>query len=66
MGNDASNKQETTRIREALAPVPVLGILPHYKGLSDEDVFAGIAGQDFKSDLSQILTRLEEQLNGGA
>ncbi len=66
VGNDASSEQETTKIREALAPVPVLGILPHYQGLSDEDVFAGIAGQEFKSDLSQILTKLEEQLNGGA
>lgn len=66
VGNDASSEQETTKIREALAPVPVLGILPYYEGLSDEDVFAGIAGQDLKSDLSQILTKLEQQLNGDA
>ena len=66
VGNDASSEQETTRIREALAPVPVLGILPHYGGLSDEDVFAGTAGQALKLDLSQILTKLEEQLNGEA
>lgn len=66
VGNDASSEQETTNIREALAPVPVLGILPHYERLSDEDVFARMAGQDLKSDLSQILTKLEEQLKGDA
>ena len=66
VGNDASSEQETTNIREALAPVPVLGILPHYEGLSDEDVFAGASGSNLKSDLSQILTKLEEQLNGDA
>ncbi len=66
VGNDASSEQETTRIREALAPVPVLGILPHYEGLSDEEVFAGTAGQALKLDLSQILAKLEKQLNGEA
>ena len=66
LGNNVGSDQEAAEIRESISQMPLLGILSQYPGLQDDDVFAGASGSNLKSDLSQILTKLEEQFNGDA
>jgi len=66
LSNNVSNDQEAAQIRESIPQMPLIGTLGHYPRLQDDDVFAGASGSKLKSDLSQILTKLEEQLIGDA
>ncbi len=66
LGNNVSRAEEADRIQHSIPQVSLLGTLGHYPELQDDDVFAGVSGSNLKSDLSQILTKLEEQLNGDA
>ena len=66
LGNNVNSDEEADRIQQSIPQVPLLGTLGHYPELQDDDVFAGASGSDLKSDLSHILTKLEEQLNGDA
>jgi len=66
LGNNVGSDQEAARIRGSISQMPVIGTLSHYPGLQDDDVFAGVGGNNLKSDLSQILTKLKQQLDGDA
>ena len=66
LGNNVGSDQEAARIRGSISQMPVIGTLSHYPGLQDDDVFAGASGSNLKSDLSQILTKLKQQLDGDA
>ncbi|MCK4323396.1 MAG: AAA family ATPase [Armatimonadetes bacterium] len=66
LGNNVSSDEEADQIQQSIPQMPLLGTLGHYPQLQDDDVFAGASGSNLKSDLSQILTELEEQLNGDA
>ncbi len=66
LGNNVSSEEEADRIQQSIPQMPLLGTLGHYPQIQDDDVFAGASGSNLKSDLSQILTKLETQLDGDA
>ena len=55
LGNNAATQHDAEVIRESFTQLPVAGVLPHYEGLEEENVFAGAPGQQLKSDLGDIL-----------
>jgi len=66
LGNNVNSEEEADRIQQSIPQMPLLGTLGHYPQIQDDDVFVGASGSNLKSDLSQILTKLEAQLDGDA
>lgn len=60
LGNNAEDEQDAQMIRESFSDLPLLGVLPHYGELDEEAVFASPGGQRLKSDLSEVMTLLDE------
>jgi CO dehydrogenase maturation factor len=58
VGNRASTEGEKTLIREALGDMPVIGFVGDHRGLAQEGVFAGDAGQALRADLAAVLENL--------
>jgi CO dehydrogenase maturation factor len=59
VANRIRHPEEVEQIRQAVAPLPVIGTVGYYEGLPAEGVFSGAAGASFRRDIEALAPALD-------